>query len=366
MFKPALAGFLFAGMAAFSVQAQETGKARVYYIAAETVAWDYAPNGMDLMMGHEFTEDQAIFVTRTEDLIGSVYSKSVYVGYTDAAFTQRDASADPSNGLLGPIIHAEVGDTITVNFRNNTPFPASVHPHGVFYEKDSEGAMTNDETTMAEMADDSVPSGGTHVYTWQVPERAGPGPNDGSSVVWLYHSHVDEIRDTNSGLIGAIVVTAAGMANEDGTPNDVDREVFSLFSVMNENESLYLDDMMAEQGIEAPGDIEAFEEFEESNLMHAVNGYVFGNQPMPQMTVGERVRWYVMALGTEVDLHTPHWHGNTALINGHRKDVAELLPATTLVADMVPDNAGIWMFHCHVNDHIAAGMTARYEVAPKS
>jgi FtsP/CotA-like multicopper oxidase with cupredoxin domain len=31
---------------------------------------------------------------------------------------------------------------------------------------------------------------------------------------------------------------------------------------------------------------------------------------------------------------------------------------------MVPDNPGLWMFHCHVDDHMIAGMTARYEVKP--
>ena len=31
---------------------------------------------------------------------------------------------------------------------------------------------------------------------------------------------------------------------------------------------------------------------------------------MISMKRGERVRWYVMGMGTEVDLHTPHWHGN--------------------------------------------------------
>ena len=33
-----------------------------------------------------------------------------------------------------------------------------------------------------------------------------------------------------------------------------------------------------------------------------------------------------------------------------------------IVADMVPDNPGIYLFHCHVNDHIAAGMLTRYNV----
>jgi hephaestin len=35
-----------------------------------------------------------------------------------------------------------------------------------------------------------------------------------------------------------------------------------------------------------------------------------------------------------------------------------------VVADMVPDDPGIWEFHCHVADHITAGMLARYQVLP--
>ena len=92
---------------------------------------------------------------------------------------------------------------------------------------------------------------------------------------------------------------------------------------------------------------------------------MFGNQPLSSMTmhVREHVRWYLMAMGTEVDLHTPHWHGNTVVSGGMREDVVSLLPATMITADMVPDNLGTWLFHCHVNDHIAAGMLALYTVA---
>lgn len=32
------------------------------------------------------------------------------------------------------------------------------------------------------------------------------------------------------------------------------------------------------------------------------------------------------------------------------------------VADMVPDAPGSWMLHCHIDDHIAAGMVAQYVV----
>jgi FtsP/CotA-like multicopper oxidase with cupredoxin domain len=47
---------------------------------------------------------------------------------------------------------------------------------------------------------------------------------------------------------------------------------------------------------------------------------------------------------------------------GMRTDVVNLLPASMVVADMLPDNPGIWLFHCHVNDHIAAGMITRFQV----
>jgi FtsP/CotA-like multicopper oxidase with cupredoxin domain len=94
--------------------------------------------------------------------------------------------------------------------------------------------------------------------------------------------------------------------------------------------------------------------------MHNINGYLYGNQSLAPMTVhlGERVRWYLMAMGAEVDLHTPHWHGNTVVAMGMRTDVVSLLPATMLVADA----AGAWLFHCHVNDHITAGMLTQTPV----
>ena len=82
------------------------------------------------------------------------------------------------------------------------------------------------------------------------------------------------------------------------------------------------------------------------------------------MRAGSHVRWYVMGMGTEVDVHTPHWHGQTVTVNGMRTDVASLLPMTMLTSDMTPDTPGTWMLHCHVNDHIVAGMQMRFVVHP--
>ena len=100
--------------------------------------------------------------------------------------------------------------------------------------------------------------------------------------------------------------------------------------------------------------------------MHSINGYVYGNLDVADLTMraGERVRWYTLSVGTEVDLHTPHWHGNTGLFMCMRMDMIELLPGSMKVFDMTTDDPGIWYYHCHVDDHILAGMQARYQIVP--
>src|SRR6185503_19269049 len=48
-----------------------------------------------------------------------------------------------------------------------------------------------------------------------------------------------------------------------------------------------------------------------------------------------------------------------------RTDVVELLPATMKTADMIADNPGSWLFHCHVAEHMLEGMFARMTVHPR-
>ena len=68
--------------------------------------------------------------------IGHRYKKAVFREYTDASFTakkERRTDYDRHLGILGPIIRAEVGDTIDVRFKNMATRNYSIHPHGVFY-----------------------------------------------------------------------------------------------------------------------------------------------------------------------------------------------------------------------------------------
>lgn len=43
-------------------------------------------------------------------------------------------------GILGPQLRATVGDTLKVHFLNKADRLLSMHPHGVRYDKDNEGA----------------------------------------------------------------------------------------------------------------------------------------------------------------------------------------------------------------------------------
>jgi hephaestin len=197
-------------------------------------------------------------------------------------------------------------------------------------------------------------------------------------VVWLYHSHVEEPKDVNAGLIGAIVITRRGMARADGTPKDVDRELVSLFMAYNESQSWYLNHNIETYTTDPKGvttaEVNPWDQlghfaltgsgFGDTTIKWSINGFIYGNMPMMTMKRNQHVRWYVVSLGDGFNFHTPHWHGNVVTTGGETTDVVNIGPAQMITADMVPDKAGVWMFHCHVSDHMAAGMMTHYEVLP--
>jgi len=232
-----LACLLFAGSVQFALAIEPAGKTRTYYVAADEVQWDYAPSGRDEAMGMDFDPIAKGFAESGPHQIGRINKKAMYREYTDATFSKlkERSPEDAYLGIMGPILRGAVGDTIKVVFKNNGTHPFSMHPHGVLYAKDSEGADYNDGTSGADKEDGCVAPGAAHTYTWQIPERAGPGPNDPNSVFWLYHSHCDELRDVASGLFGGMIITKRGMALLDGRPKDVDHEFVNMYIAINEN-----------------------------------------------------------------------------------------------------------------------------------
>lgn len=351
------------------------GLTRTYYIAADEVDWDYAPSARNQITGAPFNAMAQRYMEPGPGRVGRIWHKAIFREYSDSTFTTlkpRPAQWEHL-GLLGPLIRAEVGDTIRVVFRNNAGFPASMHPHGVFYKKDSEGAPYADSTGTADKADDGVPKGGTHTYVWPVPERAGPTMHEGKSAFWMYHSHVDELGDVSAGLIGPIIINARGASRADGTPNDVDRELIVAFLEQDENSSPFFLQNLEARALKIPKmtkfpidtifGVTISGPATESSFRETMNGFSYGNLRGLTMRAGERVRWYLMGT-TDFEIHAPHWHGNTVVIHDMRTDVASLTPMEMVVAEMTPDNPGTWLFHCHVANHLRMGMEATYTVLP--
>jgi hephaestin len=115
-----------------------------------------------------------------------------------------------------------------------------------------------------------------------------------------------------------------------------------------------------DKGILAP----AGSGFAAANFKGTINGYLYANGPRMTMKKGERVRWYLLTMGEGANFHTPHWHGNVVVDHGKRTDVMFLGPAQMQTVDMVPDDPGTWLYHCHVEEHMDIGMMTLYTVEP--
>ena len=72
--------------------------------------------------------------------------------------------------------------------------------------KQNEGSQYKDDTTGADLTDNAIAPGKIHNYVWEVPSRAEPGPNDTDCLTWGYYSDVNPVKDTNTGLVGALVI----------------------------------------------------------------------------------------------------------------------------------------------------------------
>ncbi|MGC2447770.1 MAG: hypothetical protein WA477_09000, partial [Candidatus Sulfotelmatobacter sp.] len=89
---------------------------RHYYIAAEDVTWNYAPSGINLLNA----------LPIRQPWLKLEWQKTRFIEYTDDTFTTKKPQPDWL-GILGPVIRAEVGDEIVVEFLNRSRLPHDMH-----------------------------------------------------------------------------------------------------------------------------------------------------------------------------------------------------------------------------------------------
>ena len=110
-----------------------------------------------------------------------------------------------------------------------------------------------------------------------------------------------------------IINIPKGTLDSSGRRKDVNKEFALLFTVLDENESWFLDENINKYANKAKV-VKSDDFFKESNRMHVVNGFIYGNGPnngnFLVMKKGEKVAWYLMGVGNEVDVHTVHFHAN--------------------------------------------------------
>ncbi|KAM8875479.1 ceruloplasmin [Spinachia spinachia] len=339
-----------------------SGMRREYFLKIEEVSWNYAPSGMNIIQNRTLQEDEeaSVFLKRGPQRIGSTYKKAVYKQYSDTTYRTEVTKASWL-GYLGPLLMAEEGDTVIVQLKNTATRPYSIHSHGLNYSKGNEGALYPDSTGPDLKRDDSVAPGTTVIYEWTLPESHSPTSEDGNCLTRFYHSHVNTPKDINSGLAGPLIICKKGTLDLHGDRSG-DYLYALLFMVSDENFSWYLDDNIRTYITNPANGLKENEDFIESNKMHGINGFIYGNLPGLSMCQGNKIHWHMIGLGNEVDMHSVHFHGQILTSQNHHTDTVSLFPGSSVTAEMEADNPGHWLLTCTVNDHLMAGMQATFEI----
>ncbi|XP_071615057.1 coagulation factor V [Heliangelus exortis] len=326
------------------------GNERRYFIAAKEVCWNYAGYKKSTMMDDKTCKD------------GTAY-KVIFQSYTDSTFTtlQDEDEYEEHLGILGPVIRAEVDDVILVHFKNLASRPYSLHAHGLFYEKSSEGSIYDDESTAWFKEDDKVQPNSSYIYVWYANRRSGPVQSGAACRSWVYYSDINLEKDIHSGLIGPILICQKGTFRKSSNSRTSTRDFFLLFMVFDEEKSWYFDKHSRSPCTEKT------REMQQCHKFYAINGITHNLQGL-RMYEGELVRWHLLNMGGPKDIHVVHFHGQTFIEQGepkHQLGTYTLLPGSFRTIEMKPQRPGWWLLDTEVGEYQQAGMKASYLVIEK-
>ncbi|XP_055006712.1 coagulation factor V-like [Boleophthalmus pectinirostris] len=304
-----------------------------YYIAAEEVIWDYAPN----MPDYADENFQLKYLTNSEVRIGQKYKKAVFTLYKNESFTEKSETKQRRNelGILGPVIRAQIRDVVKIVFKNMASRPYSIYPHGLTIEKSQEGVNYPAGGNQSH----GVQPGETHTYLWHVIEQDEPLDTDSRCLTRVYHSAVDTPRDIASGLIGPILICKSQSLNVRNVQLKADKEQHAVFAVFDENKSWYLDDNIKAYCDQSRVN-KVDSEFYKSNVMHTINGYTFESGPDLGFCNGEVATWHVSSIGAQDFIQTATFYGHPFELNDHTEDILSLYPMTGETINMNMDNIG--------------------------
>nr|XP_021538325.1 coagulation factor V [Neomonachus schauinslandi] len=310
-----------------------------YFIAAEEVIWDYAP----IIPANMDKKYRSLHLDNFSNQIGKHYKKVVYTQYQDESFTKRLENMNiKEDGILGPIIRAQVRDTLKIVFKNMASRVYSIYPHGVTfspYEDDVNSSYTSDNYTMIR----AVQPGETYTYKWNILESDEPTENDAQCLTRPYYSNVDVTRDIASGLIGLLLICKSRSLDKRGIQRAADIEQQAVFAVFDENKSWYIEDNI-NKFCENPEKVKRDDpKFYESNIMSTINGYVPESIPTLGFCFDDTVQWHFCSVGTQDDILTIHFTGHSFIYGKRHEDTLTLFPMCGESVTVTMDNVGTWM-----------------------
>jgi len=290
------------------VCSSDLAEQRELWVPATPAMWNMAPNGRDAITGANLDPAETVRMT------------TVYRRYT--RHWRRPQVNSPMSGnqnlIPGPLIRARVGDKLVIHFRNmdfTRMGGHSMHFHGVEYEPSSDGTYVPGVSG----PDGNVLPGRSWTYRLTAGEQ--------SKGVWPYHDHSSTMHESIEG----------GM--------------YGMLSIRGRREALPDKEFVV---VLAPmGDFQT------------IDGRAFvGNTPVFRGRVGDLAQWDVMAMGSEH--HTFHVHGHRWLDPDDRpRDTQTVGPAESFRIRWRERDPGVWLYHCHIEDHMAKGMIGTYRVAPR-
>ncbi|MER3419875.1 MAG: hypothetical protein C4290_04810 [Chloroflexota bacterium] len=251
------------------------------------------------------------------------------------------------NGQVpGPTLRVTEGDRVRVHLPNHLPVPTTIHWHGLDVPLAMDGVPG--------LSQAPVPPGGSFTYAFLA---TNPGTR------W-YHSHVDSTLQIELGLFGALIVD----------PRQPEPEPFA-------REYTYL---LSEKALDVTPEValsQAQVRYQEAGngrggaftpdlfLMNGKAGEAV--EPMA-IAPGERIRIRLINAGNLV--HAMHLHGHSFRIIATDGNLVP--PAAQLTKDVMligsgerydlaveGTNPGVWLFHCHINNHMENGMVTVLQYA---
>ncbi len=285
-----------------------TGERKEYWIVAEPRKWNIIPANKN---GRK--RDQMMNTTIKK-------GKTTFEAWTYRQYTPNFGAPMGPGTIPGPMLEAEVGQTLVVHFRNRCPSPVTMHPHGAFYANEMDGAYKGYWTDPGGF----VQPNREFTYVWECPE--------GTQGSWIYHDHgpLDPFP-LYRGLFGALVI------RDPDVPKPDKEFVVGFHNFRADVTHL-------------------------RSSFECINGRSYtGNTPTFRANVGDDVAFHVFAL--DDNFHTFHLHGHRwKEPDGTIIDNKTLGPGDSFEVRFTEDNPGRWLYHCHVFPHLHNGMSGWYLV----